>query len=264
MQSDEVAAMIRLFCLPYAGGGTAPFYRWRSMMPANIELAPMALPGHDGRLNEPAYTNLRALADKLADEISDQAAQRPFALLGHSMGSLLAFEIARSLRQSKCRQPCVLILSACRPPHAIVARRMLHAAPDAELVATLQERYGGIPAAVLNQPDLLKMVLPALRADLQMIETYQCSDEPPLEVPMLVLGGTEDPAVSAGHLMEWRRYITQDISVRLLPGGHFFLFAGVPATRAPGGSKPEELTPALRIILERLQKCMAANQMSDE
>ena len=76
------------------------------------------------------------------------------------------------------------------------------------------------------------MVLPALRADLQMIETYQCADEPPLEVPMFVLGGTEDPAVSAGHLMEWRRYTTQDCSVRLLPGGHFFLFTGVPATRA--------------------------------
>jgi medium-chain acyl-[acyl-carrier-protein] hydrolase len=263
MYADEVTA-IRLFCLPYAGGGTAPFYRWRSMMPAGVELSPLALPGHDGRLNEPVCTNLQTLADKLADEISEPSAERPFALLGHSMGSLLAFEIARSLRRNNRRQPCVLILSACRPPHAIVTRRPLHAAPDGELVATLQERYGGIPDAVLNQPELLKMVLPALRADLQMIETYQCAEESPLEVPMLVLGGTEDPAVTAGHLMEWRRYAAQECNIRLLPGGHFFLFAGVATSRVPGGSKPEEPTPALRIILERLQKCAAANPSNDQ
>jgi surfactin synthase thioesterase subunit len=262
MQSDEVA-LIRLFCLPYAGGGTAPFYRWRSMLPAGIELTPMALPGHDGRLNEPACTNLQTLADRLAVEISEQAAGRPFALLGHSMGSLLAFEIAKSLRRSERLEPYLLILSACRPPHAIITKRPLHAAPDAELVATLQERYGGIPDAVLNQPELLKMVLPALRADLQMIETYQHAEEPPLDVPMLVLGGTEDAAVSAGHLMEWRRYTTQECSVRLLPGGHFFLFAGVPASRTTGGPRTEEPTPALRVIFERLQKCFSTNSAND-
>ena len=150
MQSDEVAAMIRLVCLPYAGGGTAPFYRWRSIVPADIELVPLALPGHDGRLNEPRARTCRRL---LTSWRTRSAIRRPIdrsRFWATAWASLLAFEIARSLRRSKRRQPCVLILSACRPPHAIVAKRMLHAAPDAELVATLQERYGGIPAAVLQ------------------------------------------------------------------------------------------------------------------
>lgn len=262
MPADE-AATLRLVCLPYAGGGTAPFYRWRSMLPAGIELAPMALPGHDGRLNEPPCTSLTTLADSLADEMNESMPDRPFALLGHSMGSLLAFEIARFLRRRERRQPCVLIVSACRPPHAIVTKRPLHTAPDAELVATLQERYGGIPTPVLNQPELLKMVLPALRADLQMIETYQLVDEPPLDVPMLVLGGTEDSAVTAGHLTEWRRYTTEECNVRLLPGGHFFLFAGTLSSRAASGPKPEPPTPALRIIFERLEKCRPADRATD-
>ena len=108
------------------------------------------------------------------------------------------------------------------------------------------------------------MVLPALRADLQMIETYQCAEEPPLEVPMLVLGGTEDPAVSAGHLMEWRRYTTQDCSVRLLPGGHFFLFTGDPSdSRALVDRNLKNRRPRCGSILERLQKCAAANPMND-
>lgn len=229
------------------------------MLPKSVELVPLALPGHDGRLQEPLCTNLQTLADALADELNRHALDRPIALLGHSMGALLAFEMARSLRRHNHRQPCLLVLSACRPPHAIVTKRLLHTAPDAELVATLQQRYGGIPAALLDQPELLKLLLPALRADLQMIETYACAEEPPLDVPMLVLGGTDDPAVTAGHLMEWRRYATHDCAVRLFPGGHFFLFAEGPQLGANVLPKSAEPPPALRVVLARLEQCMAAD-----
>jgi surfactin synthase thioesterase subunit len=139
----------------------------------------------------------------------------------------------------------------------------LHALSDAELVTVLQDRYGGIPPAVRDNPELQKLLLPALRADFQMIETYACADEPPLDVPLLVLGGTEDPAVSAAHLNDWRRYTTQDCSVRLLPGGHFFLFTSVAANQASSAAKFDEPSSGLRIILARIEQCLAMNLTND-
>jgi surfactin synthase thioesterase subunit len=129
--------------------------------------------------------------------------------------------------------------------------------PDRDLLAALQDRYGGIPAAVRDNPELWKVLLPALRADFQMIETYSYVEEPPLEVPMLVLGGTDDPVVSAGQLMEWRQYTTQDCSVRQFPGSHFFVFSGGPTPDGISKVKQDEPTPAMRTIFTRLEQCAA-------
>jgi surfactin synthase thioesterase subunit len=252
-------AAVRLICLPYAGGGTASYHRWRPMLPADVDLLPLALPGHDGRLNEPPYTDLKILANALRADVSRFALDRPFVLLGHSMGALLAFEIARSLRFHNDSMPRLLVLTGCPPPDTIVMKESIHELPDGELVDVLQERYGGIPPAVRDNPELWKYLLPALRADFQMIESYACTDEPPLDVPLLVLGGTDDPVVSAGRLMDWRRHTTQDCSVRQLPGTHFFVFSGGPSQDSSTAPNPNEPTPALRVILARLEQCVASN-----
>lgn len=227
------------------------------MLPGDVDLLPLALPGHDGRLNEPLYTDLKILANSFREEISRNALDRPFVLLGHSMGALLAFEIARSLRHHGHCLPRLLVLTGCHPPHAVVLKEPLHALPDRELVAALQDRFGGIPPVVRDNPELQKFLLPALRADFQMIESYCYTDEPPLDLPFLVMGGTDDPAVTAGQLMEWRRHSSQDCNVRLLPGGHFFLFAGGAANRAHTGVK-EEPTAVLRIILTQIDQRLPA------
>lgn len=215
----------------------------------------MSLPGHDGRLNEPPATDLKILANSLREELSQFALDRPFVLLGHSMGALLAFEIARSLRQHGHEMPRLLIISGCRPPHTIAIRKPVHGLPNEELLAALQDRYGGIPAVVRDNPELWDWLLPAIRADFQMIETYSYTEETPLDVPMLVLGGTEDGAVSAGQLLEWRQHTTKDCSVRQFPGGHFFIFSSGPTPDSIAKIKTDEPTPAMKTVFSRLEEC---------
>jgi surfactin synthase thioesterase subunit len=232
-------------------------------MPADIDLLPLSLPGHDGRLNEPLSTDLIILANELSEELNQRALDRPFVLLGHSMGGLLAYEIARALRKRGHEMPRLLVITGCRPPHTIVVKQPLYALPDKELIDVLQERYGGIPPAVRDNPELQELLLPALRADFQMIETYRYAEAPPLDAPLLVLGGTDDPAVSASDLSDWRRYTTQRCNVRLLPGGHFFLFGGDGSQLATSSCRASEPTPALRIILEQLRQCISEAEVSD-
>jgi medium-chain acyl-[acyl-carrier-protein] hydrolase len=185
---------------------------------------PLTLPGHDGRLHEPPRTDLCALAVELANDI-EPATHASYVLLGHSMGAWLAFELARELRRRGARLPDLLIVAAARAPHLPLDEASFHVSPDDELVAAVDRRYGGIPAAVRNSPELLRLVLPALRADLQMVETYNYRDEPPLDSEIFALGGTLDAAVTAAQLDGWRHHTSRAFSLRLMPGGHFFLFA---------------------------------------
>ena len=240
---SEAAA--RLVCFPYAGGGAAGYHRWRPAVPGWLDLLPLELPGREGRVKERPYTDLRQLAATLADKLQP-ILNRPYAFLGHSMGAWLALEVAREMRRRGVRLPELLVVAASRPPQVVADDQSppLHRLPDEELVAAVVERYDGIPPAIRASPELLQLLLPALRADLQMVETYRCTEEPPLETPILALGGTEDRAVPLAQLGEWRRHTARDFSMRLLPGGHFFLFQG----------KREERPSALLTILARMDR----------
>ena len=255
------AADARLLCFPYAGGGAAVYHRWRAAMPGWIDLVPVTLPGHDGRLREPPRTDLRQLAGELAEELA-AVFDRPYALLGCSMGAWLAFEMTRELRRRAdmraIRLPELLVVAASPAPHVRSSQSPAHRLPDDEFLATVERRYGGIPAAVRASPDLLQLLLPALRADVQMVETYEYVEEPPLETPIFALGGAEDATVSPAQLGEWRRHTSGEFSMRLFPGGHFFLFPG--GAVAGGRTAAEQATesiavpPAVWAIAARLQR----------
>jgi surfactin synthase thioesterase subunit len=249
-------AVLRLLCLPYAGGGSAVYHRWRSAVPNGVDLVPLSLPGHDGRLHEPPCTDIPTLAAILADDVC-VVLDRPYAVLGYSVGAWLAFELSRELRRRGDRLPTLLIAAASSPPHARIPEAPVYLLPDEELVATVERRYGGIPPTVRDSPELLQLLLPALRADLQMGETYAYQEEPPLETPIFALGGTEDAAVSAARLGEWRRHTSGEFSMRLFPGGHFFLFQGRSATQSrDAADRSMSVSPALRAIFAQLEHCM--------
>jgi medium-chain acyl-[acyl-carrier-protein] hydrolase len=246
-------AEVRLFALPYAGGGAAGYFRWRSALLPTVDVVPIHLPARETRIGEPPIAELRPLVTEIADAV-EPTLDRPFALLGHSMGAWLAFELARELRRRGARSPGLLIVAASPAPHRPQQGERLHELPDAEFVEEVSRRFDGIPPAVRANSELLQLLLPALRADLQLIETYEYADEPPLEIDILALGGTEDQAISATALADWRRHTARGFSQRMLPGGHFFLFQAMEPDAA--GQSAAGQSAVVRMLAERLARTL--------
>jgi medium-chain acyl-[acyl-carrier-protein] hydrolase len=147
---------------------------------------------------------------------------RPFAFFGHSMGALVAFELCRRLQREECGRPICLLASGCGAPHVRSAHSAIHALPAAQFSQELR-RLNGTPAAVLDDNELMELVLPTLRADFRLCETYEYLSGPPLACPIVALGGLGDDTVSRQDLDAWREQTTGRFRARLLPGDHFFL-----------------------------------------
>lgn len=224
-----VPAKVRLFCLPYAGGGASLYRPWQEALPQTIEVCAVQLPGREGRLREAPIAALKALVPIIADGLAPSLATGAFAFFGHSMGAILAFELARELRRRGKPSPTHLFASACPAPH-IPDEDWTHELPDAELVERLRE-LGGMSEEVLAHRELMEMILPVFRADAAVTETYRHAEEPPLDVPITAFGGLADAKATPADMEAWRRH-TQSTFVRaLVPGGHFYLQD--PAARAP-------------------------------
>jgi surfactin synthase thioesterase subunit len=244
LASDDT---IRLVCLPHAGGGTAVFHRWRRTLPKGIGLLPICLPGRESRIAEPPITRMRVLVPEIVDAI-EPALDRPYVLLGHSMGAWIAFELARELRRRGRTAPRLLVAAGSPPPHEPRSRVPLHKLPDAEFVAVVGREFDGIPPAVRENEELLALVLPVMRADFELTETYEYVEEPPLGCDILALGGSEDPTVTASELNEWGRYTTGGFEARHVAGGHFFLFRD-----AESGDRATS-PAAVQLILQQLER----------
>jgi len=204
-----------LLCLPYAGGGARIFHRWSSLIPG-VQVAPVWLPGRERRIGEPAYDTMDDLVPALAAAI-EPVLGRPYALFGHSMGAIVAFELARHLRRLGWPGPLGLLASASRAPHR---RSPSPPIPDvAEFLRRLRS-LGGMPADAWANPELLRLMLPVLRADFQLIDGYTYRREPPLRCPIAALAGREDPEATAAEMTCWRAQTTA-FTLRTLPGGHF-------------------------------------------
>lgn len=243
---NELAAdaRLRVFALPYAGGGAGPYFRWRAAMPGGVDLMPLQLPGREARISEPAIRDMHALAVEVVDAIAPLV-DRPYVLLGHSMGAWTALEVARELRRRDAQPPRVLVVAASPAPQRPRTSDNLHQLPDDQFVAEMIRRFDGIPAVVQANPELLKLLLPAMRADMQLLETYHYIDEPPLATDLIALGGADDRAVSATALADWRQQTSGAFTHRLWPGNHFFLFQA---------NKTDSLSPAAQWLAARLER----------
>ncbi|MGC4804630.1 amino acid adenylation domain-containing protein [Micromonospora sp. DT233] len=230
------AARIRLLCLPYAGGGATVFRDWAQGLPPGVELCAVQLPGRENRLAEPPLRDLDALVEAL-EEALRPLEDLPWALFGHSLGGVVAFELARRSRERHLVRH--LFVSSARPPHVYRGRRPSADRPDAELIAELVDNAAaeGVSDGPAQPGLLAETVLPAYRADLTMLDRYRPRfvdppGPPPLDVPLSVFGGADDPAPSPQELEGWAAYTTGPTRLRIFPGGHFHLRSSRPGLLA--------------------------------
>lgn len=211
---------LRLFCFPYSGGGAHIFRMWANKLPALVEVCPIELPGRGTRLKEPLFTHLPPLVEALVQSL-EKHLDKPFAFFGHSMGGLISFELARSLRRQHIPGPVHLFVSGRSAPQLPLEPPM-HLLPEAEFMNELR-RLNGTPKEVLEHEELMQLMLPILRADFTICETYDYGPEPPLDCPITAFGGFRDESVTPDRVEAWREQTRATFLVHMLSGDHFFL-----------------------------------------
>jgi medium-chain acyl-[acyl-carrier-protein] hydrolase len=219
----QAKAYLRLFCFPFAGGNAQSFQAWHSDLPPSIEVCPIELPGHGTRLREPLYRELDVLVNSMVTALIPYL-DLPFAFFGHSMGALLAFELTRLLRRQYGLVPTHLFVSGRHAPQILPNPNTTptYALPHEQFIEKL-EILSGTPKTILQNPEIMGVLLPVLRADLTMAETYNYQHEAPLECPIIALGGLQDPVSSQAELEAWQVQTNLQFRHYMLPGNHFFI-----------------------------------------
>ena len=217
---------LRLFCFPYAGGSPLIFRDWPNSMPLPVEVCLVQLPGRGIRLNETPFTRLTSLVEALARDITPYL-DKPFVFFGHSMGAMISFELARALRREHGLSPKHLFLSGRTAPQVARDEPVTYHLPEPEFIDEVR-RLNGTPKEVLNNPELMQLLIPLLRADFEVCQTYEYQPDAPLDCPITVIGGLQDIEVKRQNLELWREFTTSRFLLRMLPGDHFFLHTAQP------------------------------------
>lgn len=228
-RAEGADAPRQLFCFAHAGGGPSFFRPWRAPLAPEIAVRRVLLPGREWRLEEPAFRHITELIGPLCAALEPYLDQ-PYALFGHSMGAVVAYEVARWFSGSSRVgpvSPACLIVSGRRAPGLASGRRRLSELPDDQFVAEVG-RLNGIPPEVLSEPELLEMVLPALRADYELAEAYQPLPGGRLECPVVAYLSTDDPEADYAGVLRWREVTTGEFALRVFRGDHFYLKGGRP------------------------------------
>ncbi|PWR04913.1 lantibiotic dehydratase [Micromonospora acroterricola] len=221
-------APVQLFCLPYAGAGASAFRHFPARFGPDVEVLPVQLPGRENRISEDPRFRVADVATAIAER-----AEGPYALYGHSMGGRLGFEVVRELRRAGLPLPLRLYVGGARAPHVSAPSVFdgLSMVDDDELLRRLRSG-GGLPAGVLEHPELVELLLPLLRADFERVDGYRYRPEEPLPVPIVVFSGRDDRAVSREQSAAWREHTAAGFTLHELDGGHFFLHDALPELAA--------------------------------
>jgi medium-chain acyl-[acyl-carrier-protein] hydrolase len=214
-------AAVRLLCFPHAGGAPTAFFPWNALLGPEIECVCVQYPGRGQRFREEPLTSISGLVDGIVRRSSDFSS-KPFAFYGHSLGGWVAFEVARRLRRLGMPRPQHIFVGASRPPHLGLAFSPIHMLPETEFIEALQARYGGIPAVIYQDREILNLFMAAMRADFTAYEQHRMEHEAPLPVPITAFAGAEDSAVTAASMEEWSIHTDAEFALKVLPGSHFF------------------------------------------
>ncbi len=214
---------VRLYCLPYAGGLAGSYLKWNPYLADFIELVPIELAGRGRRREESAYGSFRAAIRDLYAQIRSSMDAKPYAIYGHSMGALMAYELGLTLERSPLPNPEHIFFSGHKPPHLTNGSKNLHRLGDDEFKKAIMA-IGGTPSEVFQDRELVEFFLPILRADYRMIETHV--HEAPLErldCDISVFFGIQDRLMQPEDAHAWRSYTQEACQLYEFDGGHFFI-----------------------------------------
>jgi len=211
-------ARARLVAIPHAGAAASFFAPWRRVLSDRVELLAAQLPGRETRISEPPVRDFTAVVDELA-EVVGGLTDLPYVLFGHSMGALIAFELARRLRRMQLAPPRHLFVSSCPAPHLYDTREWVGVLDDDARLLELM----GVPSQVASNPELAQLLVDIMRADAEICAAYVHVEEAPLECPITMCTGDEEMASWPDNLRAWSRYTTGDFGVIEMSGGHLYL-----------------------------------------
>lgn len=210
----------RLFAFHH-GGGSAVFVKtWHQHLSEEVEVVGVQLPGRQERLREKPVTQVEALIQPLAQALQPYT-DLPFYFFGHSLGAMISFELTRYLCDFTAVQPQTLIVSGRHAPQVRSTFPKIHRLDDQAFLEGVKH-YDGLPAEVLAHEELIQLILPALRADFTLSETYFYQPAPPLPHPIAAIGGTDDRSVPTTNLEAWQKQTRAGFSMQLIDGGHFY------------------------------------------
>lgn len=211
---------LRLFCFPFAGGSASTYFPWTEHFSQEIELVFIQLPGRGSRMLEPAHEDMTSLVDELLS-CKEQITKVPYLFFGHSLGSRIALELSIQLKQANLALPEYLIASGSRAPHLKSNLAPIYDLPEREFVMELK-RLNGTPTEVLENEELMALIMPLLRADFKIADTYQ-SKQIKMPFPILALHGTDDVDVTLEQVNAWQALSSKELTRAELPGDHFFV-----------------------------------------
>lgn len=213
---------LRLFCFPYAGGGIATFNPWNQLLPAEIEVAIITLPGRGSRLIEPAYSSMAEIVENLFKAFQNEQPSIPCLFFGHSMGARIAYELMAKMQAHNHPLPKHFFASGSIAPTRLRKKKSIHHLSDEALIRKLGKMNPGSREVLANK-ELASMLLPSLRADFRIVETYQCLHATQLACSVSVFAGKRDDEAKAAEILPWHALFSSHTTPHWFEGNHFFV-----------------------------------------
>lgn len=221
LMSPERPCEINLVCFPYAGGSASVFRRWHCGLPDHVAVYGLEMPGRSVRFREPLVRSSSALIPQVGAALLAHI-DGPFAFFGYSMGAILAFETARWLREMHGVLPIHLYVAAMSAPHLPAAKQMRHTLGDESFWSGIKH-LNGTPEELANNAEFIEVILPILRADVQIVETYTYTASRPLSCPITALAGSADRDCPSDTVVKWRAHTSARFRFQMFSGQHFFI-----------------------------------------
>jgi medium-chain acyl-[acyl-carrier-protein] hydrolase len=217
----NTAAATRLFCFPFAGGGASVFNGWNELVDSSIEICALQLPGREARYSEPRIKDFVKLVKDIAQAIHEYQ-DKPFSIFGYSFGALLAFEVSRELRRQGLAIPVHLFVAACQAPQIPDAYPPISMLGDSEFMHKVEDFFEPQNEA-WSHSKLRDFLLPVLRDDIAVCESYVYRKEAPFSCPIDVFAGEQDRSIPVASTRDWSEHSTATVTHHVFPGGHFFI-----------------------------------------